>query len=128
MLASFWASSFLFAQQDSSKLQMVPVKTFPVNATVLGLLDGSKTLAVLRIEKVDPNPYQLKEGSEILADFYFTTQPMKGEKKLKGLKAQDFISVRLTAEHNRSTGQYDFTAFEYVVAAKEEEAVNQPAE
>jgi hypothetical protein len=107
--------SGLLAQKDSSQRQMVPVQTFPVNARVIGLLEDSKTLAVLRIEKVDSNKFNLDVGSEILVEFYFTTGPIKNRAKLKGIKPNDFISVRLTGEPNAATGQVDFTAFEYVV-------------
>ena len=109
------AITSLRGQKDSSNWQMTPIKTFPVNARVLGLLEDSKTLAILRIEKVDANSFNLKKGSEILVEFYFTTGPVKNRKKLKGIKANDFISVRLSAEYNASTGQIDFMAFDYVV-------------
>jgi predicted transcriptional regulator len=111
---------FLGAYSQSHKKQatMKVVKSIPANATVLGLLEGSKNLAVLRIDKVESNDLNLKKGSEILVEFYFSTQPVKNSEKLKGIRPNDEISMRLTGEYNEKTAQFDYMALNYVVGSR----------
>lgn len=116
------ASGFYAKAQKESDYQLKPIETFPVNAEVVGILEGHNSLAVLKILKVDSNNFDLKIGDEILAEFYFTTKPIKNEAKLIGIKPNDKISVRMHAKAQALNGGWDYTAFHYVVfnRAKEE--------
>ena len=112
--------AFHFALSQDARYERI--ETFPANAEVVGILENSKSLAVLRILKADStNEFRLKAGDEILTDFYFTLKPVKNEARLKGIEAGDKISVRLHGQRQRLSGQIKYTAFQYVIITRGKE-------
>jgi len=101
-------ASFLSQAQNISQIE-----TFPLNAQVYRLLQGTKDKALLIVDKVQKNDYQLSKGDTILADFYFTTKPIKDEAQLCGIRPGDEISVRMSAKLNPLDRSYQFTAYHY---------------
>lgn len=91
---------------------MVPIQTFPVNAQVIGTLEGTDDMAVLRIEKVDSNAMGLSVDDEILVEFYFSLKPIKNT-GMTGLKEGDHFSVRMSAKRDQRAGQWQYTAYHY---------------
>ena len=59
--------------------EVIPIETFPINAKVLFTLQGTDDRAVLRVEKVDPNPYGIEIGDTLLFTFYWSTQAIKSD-------------------------------------------------
>lgn len=113
----------LLQQFDLNGQQAQLLETFPVNATVVGVLEDDYRLAILRIDRVDSSAsHPLQKGDEILTEFYFTTRPVKNESKLKGIAAGDKISVRLHARPSPYSQDWQYTAFHYLVLPKEERA------
>lgn len=91
---------------------MVPIETFPVNAEIVGVLQGTNNMAVLRIDRVDSNAMGLSVDDEILVEFYFSLEPVK-ETAMTGLKKGDHFSARLSARRDYRSGQWQYTAFHY---------------
>lgn len=89
------------------------IQTFPINLKVLNPLMGTNNMAILKVEKVEPNNYNLAVGDTILCKFYFTLKPVEGEVHLSGISRGDFISTRMRAELNRFSGTYQYEAFHY---------------
>lgn len=107
-------TSFLALLSSLSLAQKITqIETFPLNAQVYQLLEGTNNKAILVVDKVTDNPYNLNPNDTILADFYFTTQAVKGETQLCGIKAGDRISVRMSAKRNPLDHSYQFTAYHY---------------
>ncbi len=90
-----------------------PIETFPLNARLIAPLQGTNNRAVIRIERIDPNPYRLEVGDTLLARFYFSLKPVKGEKDLVGLNKGDFFSARMAARQNNLDGSYYYEVFHY---------------
>ena len=74
---------------------------------------GTNNMALLKVEKVEPNNFDLTVGDTILCKFYFTLKPVEGEVHLSGIGRGDFISTRMRAELNRYSGTYQYEAFHY---------------
>lgn len=93
-----------------------------MEAKVVGILSGNPKLAVLYITKVDStNEYGYKEGTEILAKFYFGTAPHKYEPILTGTKANDIIRAEVALQANRSNGNSENIVFKYTVISSVKE-------
>jgi hypothetical protein len=89
------------------------IETFPINLKVLNPLMGTNNMAILKVEKVETNNFDLVVGDTILCKFYFTLKPVEGEVHLSGIGRGDFISTRMRAELNRYSGSYQYEAFHY---------------
>lgn len=112
----FLGVHFVSAQKKPDVILIKPVRA---KVEVIGVLEGNNHLAVLRIMEVDSNAYLLEKNSEVLASFYFTTKPTSGEPKLPGLKNGDIAFVKISGSQDNSSGQMDYTVFEYELLTKE---------
>lgn len=107
-------SAHLGGSLMAQETKIVPVETFPINARVVSIMEGTDR-GVLEIQRIDtPNTYGLEQWDEIFVKFYFGTKPVKNEAKLKGFTAGDFLSVRVGAQKNRLSGNWEYTAYHYV--------------
>jgi|GEM_PF-3292745 len=97
----------------SQEARIEQIETFPINLKVLYPLMGTNNMAILKVEKVEPNNYNLAAGDTILCKFYFTLKPVEGEVHLSGISRGDFISTRMHADLNRFSGAYQYEAFHY---------------
>lgn len=111
LLFSFLLMLPLLALGQEARIQQI--ETFPINVKVLNPLMGTNNMALLRVEKIDPNPYQLAEGDTILCKFYFTLKAVAGEKHLSGINRGDYVSTRMSATYNQYSGSYQYEAFHY---------------
>ncbi len=112
----FWLFALLLSTSalQAQEKRIVPIETFPVNATVITTLQGMNDRAVLRIEKVDPNPYDIKVGDTLLFTFYWTTLPVNSKlATFPGLGAGDEISVHIAVKSSPLNGNYQYTAYHY---------------
>lgn len=98
---------------SSATPRMVPIQTFPARAALLAKLPGSKTQAVLRILRVAENKAAVKDGDELLARFYFTTDSLRHQKELTGIQKGDTISFRMSGSYQRQSGQYQYRVYHY---------------
>ncbi len=100
---------------SAQKKRIVPVQTFPINAKVLFTLQGTSDRAVLRVKKVDPNPYQLEVGDTILCTFFWSIKPVKDEMAdFPGIGSGDEISVHIGVKKSPLNGSNQYTAYHYV--------------
>jgi len=97
----------------SQEARIEQIETFPINLKVLNPLIGTNNMAILKVEKVEPNNYNLTVGDTILCKFYFTLKPVEGEVHLSGISRGDFISTRMHADLNPYSGAYQYEAFHY---------------
>jgi hypothetical protein len=89
------------------------LKTFPINLKVLNPLMGTNNMAILKVEKVEPNNFDLATGDTILCKFYFTLKPVKGELHMTGIKRGDNISTHMHSQLNPLSGSFQYEAFHY---------------
>jgi len=122
LFALLLISTVLSAQEQ----RIVPINTFPINATVITTLQGTDDRAVLRVEKVDPNQYGIEVGDTLLFTFYWSTMPIKSElATFPGLGSGDEISVHIAVASSPVNGSNQYTAYHYknrsraISAAKE---------
>lgn len=111
------------------ELQMDPIETFPLDATLIAPLQGSNDRGIIRIERIKPNPYNIEAGDTLLAQFYFGFKPVKNERDLIGIEAGEMISARLAARRNSLDGAYYYQVFHYknisrMKAAKRQESLS----
>jgi len=105
--------------------QVIPIETFPINAKVLFTLQGTDDRAVLRVEKVDPNPYGIEIGDTLLFTFYWSTQAIKSDlATFPGIGAGDEISVRISVKRSPLNGSYQYTAYHYKNRSRLRSAAN----
>lgn len=114
MRFSLLALLFLSIAAKAQKSEIVTIETFPVNATVITTLEGLNDRAVLRIDKVEPNPYNIKVGDTLLFSFYWTILPVKSElANFPGIGSGDEISVHISVKASSLNGSYQYTAYHY---------------
>lgn len=92
---------------------VTPIETFPVNATLISPLQGSINRGIIRIDRIEANPYNLAIGDTLLVRFYFSLKRVKGEKDLVGIQAGDKFSARMAAQQNNLDGSYFYQVFHY---------------
>lgn len=101
------------SSQDSASPRVVPVHSVPADAYVVGVLEENQDQAVLRILRIKENDYQLKSNSEILADFYFSTQNVKNAESMSGIESGDTISLHIWGKYMPDRGQWEYEALHY---------------
>jgi hypothetical protein len=97
----------------SQEASVEQLKTFPINLKVLNPLMGTNNMAILKVEKVEPNHFDLAVGDTILCKFYFSLRPVKGEVHMTGIKRGDKISTHMHSQLNPFSGSYQYEAFHY---------------
>jgi hypothetical protein len=97
----------------SQKARYEQLKTFPINLKVLNPLMGTNNMAIMKVEKVEPNKMDLAVGDTILCKFYFTLKPVQGEVHMSGINRGDYISTHMHAQLNPYSGAYQYEAFHY---------------
>lgn len=110
------ASGSLQAQRsspDSAPPRVVPINSVPADAYVVGVLEEKQDQAVLRILRIKENNYQLERNSEILADFYFSTQKVKNAPEMSGIESGDTISLHIWGKYEQERGQWKYEALHY---------------
>lgn len=114
MRFSLLALLLLSIAAKAQKSEIVTIETFPVNATVITTLEGLNDRAVLRIDKVEPNPYNIEVGDTLLFSFYWTILPVKSElANFPGIGNGDEISVHISVKASSLNGSYQYTAYHY---------------
>lgn len=94
--------------------RVVPIETFPVNATVLSTLQGLDDRAVLRVDKIEPNSYGIETGDTLICTFFWSIHPVKDKlADFPGLGAGDEISTRMGAQWSKIGQRWQFTAYHY---------------
>lgn len=117
LLALVLSQVSAFAQQSGPKVRRI--KTIPVKAEVVGVLEDNKVLAVIRVLQVDStNNIGLKVGEEVLTEFIFSTKPVKGEEGMTGVIGGEVISAQMAGAYNPNTRQYDYRIIRYSVRSK----------
>lgn len=91
------------------------VKTFDAKVKVIGVLQGTKDLAVIQVVEVDDNKWNLKVGDEVLCKFYFTTGPFKGETYYPGVKGGEILKAEIHATPNANNVQTNYKILRYEV-------------
>tara|TARA_R110001592_G_scaffold362114_1_gene675026 strand:- start:74888 stop:75253 length:366 start_codon:yes stop_codon:yes gene_type:complete len=97
----------------SQEARYEQLKTFPINLKVLNPLMGTNNMAIMKVEKVEPNTVNLSIGDTILCKFYFTLKPVQGEVHMSGINRGDYISTHMHAQLNPYSGAYQYEAFHY---------------
>lgn len=100
---------------EQPKMKIEPIETFRIRAKVVGVLQGQKDLAVIQIIETVKNEWGLKVGDEVLTNFYFTTQPFKGDRQYPGVKSGDEILGDIRGSKNNNGVQVDYMIFRYQV-------------
>ncbi len=90
-----------------------PIETFPVNASLIAPLEGSSDRGIIRVDRIEPNPYHIEVGDTLLVSFYFGLKKLANEKDLVGIKKGDKFSARMAARQNRLDGAYYYQVFHY---------------
>ena len=110
LLAVLFFPSLFFAQEK----RIVPIETFPINATVLTTLQGMDDRAVLRVDKVEPNPHDINIGDTLLFTFYWSILPVKSKlANFPGVGSGDEISVHIAVKSSPFNGSPQYTAYHY---------------
>lgn len=89
------------------------IKTFDAKVKVIGVLQGTKDLAVIQIIEVDPNEHNLSVGDEVLCKFYFGTKPYKGERLYPGVKGGEILTAEIHAMPNDNNVQVNYRILRY---------------
>ncbi len=93
----------------------IPVRTFDAKVKVIGVLQGTKDLAVIQVMEVDSNKFNLKVGDEVLVKFYFGTKAFVAEEKYPGVKGGEIIEAQIHGYPNENNVQTDFRILKYKV-------------
>lgn len=101
--------------KSERKKTAVLVRTFDAKVKVIGVLQGTKDLAVIQVMEVDTNNFNLKVGDEVLCKFYFGTKPFVGEEKYPGVKGGEIIKAQIHGMPNENNVQTDFRILKYQV-------------
>ena len=112
----FWTLLFVALSWSlkAQEQQIVTIDTFPINAEVLFKLQGTTDKAVLKVERVNPNTFQVEVGDTLLCDFFWSTQAVKDElADFPGIEKGDEISVHIGAKRSPINGAWQFTAYHY---------------
>ncbi|MCR9154850.1 MAG: hypothetical protein NXI09_12145 [Bacteroidetes bacterium] len=105
---------FISLSLSAQKKQIVPIQTFPVNGTIMFKLEGTKDRAVLKVDKVEPNKYDINKGDTLICTFFWTTNPVKDEMaNFPGVKAGDQISFRMGVQKSPLNGAWQYTVYHY---------------
>ena len=110
------SSTALLAQKnssDSANPRVVPIHSVPADAYVVGVLEENSQQAVLRILRIKENDYRLRQNSEIVADFYFSTKDVKNVEAMSGIDAGDTISLHIWGKYKPNQGQWEYEALHY---------------
>tara|TARA_R110002072_G_scaffold256513_3_gene415358 strand:+ start:1370 stop:1801 length:432 start_codon:yes stop_codon:yes gene_type:complete len=102
-------------QKPKGKRIAIPIRTFKAKVKVVGVLQGTKDLAVIQVMEVDSNKYNLSVGDEVLCKFYFGTKPFVGEEKYPGVKGGEIIEAQIHARPNKNNVQTDYRILQYKV-------------
>lgn len=101
--------------KSKGKKVAIPIRTFNAKVKVIGVLQGTKDLAVIQVMEVDSNTYNLKVKDEVLCKFYFGTKAFQGEEKYPGVKGGEIIQAQIHALPNDNNVQTDFRILKYKV-------------
>ncbi len=126
LFATLLLVSFSLSAQEA---KVVPIETFPVDATLISPLEGSIDRGIIRIERIQNNPYQIESGDTLLVKFYFTLKAMNNEPDLVGIKSGETFSARMAARQNNFDGSYFYQVYHYknisrIKALKREESLS----
>jgi len=97
----------------SQEARFQQLETFPINLKMLNPLMGTNNMAILKVEKVEPNNFNLAIGDTIICKFYFTLKPVQGEVHMSGINRGDLVSTHMHARFNRYSGAFQYEAFHY---------------
>lgn len=112
----FWTLLFiaLGLSLQAQEQQIVTIETFPINAEVLFKLQGTNDKAVLKVERVNPNSFDVEVGDTLLCDFFWSTEPVKDElADFPGIEKGDEISIHIAAKRSPINGAWQYTAYHY---------------
>lgn len=103
------------SNQSKRKKVAIPVRTFNAKVKIIGVLHGTKDLAVVQVMEVDSNKFNLKVGDEFLCKFYFGTKPFEGEEKYPGVKGGEIVQAQIHGMPNENNVQTNFRILKYKV-------------
>jgi len=85
-----------------------------MNATVLFTLEGTKDRAVLKVDRIEANDYDIKPGDTLICTFFWSILPVEDEMaKFPGVGAGDEISLHLGVKKSAVDGSWQYTAYHY---------------
>lgn len=100
-------------EKPMGKKVAIPIRTFNAKVKIIGVLQGTKDLAVIQVMEVDSNKFNLNVGDEVLCKFYFGTKPFVGEEKYPGVKGGEIIQAQIHGMPNENNVQTDFRILKY---------------
>ncbi len=105
---------FISLSVSAQKQRIVPINTFPMNATVLFTLEGTKDRAVLKVDRIEANDYDIKEGDTLICTFFWSILPVEDEMaRFPGVGAGDEISLHMGVKKSAVDGSWQYTAYHY---------------